>query len=245
MVDNASTQKLHRLAIESALQCQWDQALEYNKQLLATEPDNITCLNRMAKAYLELGKYDQAQKFYHEVLKLDPYNNIAQKNLQKASAFKKDGVIPHHTNGHAITISPSFFLEEPGLTKLVTLIKVAEPQRLLTLSPGLMVNLVARNRSISVTDLDHQYLGALPDDTSHHLLKLIKGGNKYQAYIKSIKTNKITLLIRETFRSKKFKNQASFLDGSKILSYSSDHIALLNNDGEDSEPAEETEEVVV
>lgn len=245
-VDDSSTLNLQRLAIQAALNCQWTQALEFNEQLIQVEPNNIECLNRMAKAYFELGKYQQAKKIYENVLNLDPYNPIAQKNLKKVSAFKKDGEI-NHSNGQMNSLSAAFFLQEPGITKSVTLIKVAEPSRLLTLSAGLMVNLVAKNRGISVTDSASHYLGVLPDDIAFHILKLMKGGNKYQAFIKSIKPNSLTIIVREVFRAKKFKNQASFLDDAKILSYSSDNLFIASNNDSDTsdESADNPEETTI
>lgn len=243
MADDSSTSNLHRQAINAALKCEWEQALLSNKQILEIEPENVDCLNRLAKAHIELGEYSEAKKIYQLVLSLDAYNTIAQKNLLRISAFKKDGIKSNHTA--PMSISPSFFLEEPGFTKLVVLIKLAEPQRILILSAGMMVNLVPKNRGISVTDMNNQYVGALPDDTSHHLLRLIKGGNKYTAYIKSIKASKVTILIREVFRSKKFKNQASFLDSSRPLTFSSDHLSLIANGNQDEEASDETEEIVV
>lgn len=234
MADDSSTPQLHRQAIQAALSCQWDEALRINELLIQDEPSNIECLNRMAKAYFELGKYSQAKKIYESVLEIDPYNPIAQKNLKRVAGFKKDGVASNG-NGHANTLSAEFFLQEPGITKSVTLIKVAEPQKLLTLSAGQIVNLVPKARGIVVSDYNNNYLGVLPDDTAHHLLKLINGGNKYQAFIKSLKPNSLIIIIREVFRSKKFKNQASFLDDAKILSYSSDNLSLLAaNDGQDA-----------
>lgn len=243
MVDSSSTQTLNRLAIDAALNQRWAEALEINKELNKLEPENIECLNRLAKAYFELGKYSQTKKIYQEVLKLDPYNTIAQKNLKKVSVFKKNAdpvSVDEASNGISHTpISPDLFLEEPGVTKVVTLVKVAEPQKLVMLSSGMNVNLVLKNRGICVTYGNNNYLGALPDDTSHHLLKLIKGGNKYMAIIKSIKYNSITLLLREVFRSKKFKNQASFIDGSRALTYSSDNISLFTGDNDDETPDED------
>lgn len=234
---------LVRLAIDAALKCKWEDALEYNNKIALSEPNNVECLNRLAKAYTELGKYSQAKKIYHQVLELDSYNTIAQKNLLRVSAFKKDN--PKDGSAHPVTLSPSFFLEEPGFTKSVSLIKLAEPQRLLILSAGSMVYLVPKNRGVSVTDMDNRYLGALPDDTAHHLLKLIKGGNKYQCFIKSVKSNRLTILIREVFRSKKFKNQASFLDNIKFLSFSSDHLSAITSGAEDVDTPDEGEEAVI
>jgi tetratricopeptide (TPR) repeat protein len=244
MVDDSSTSNLHRLAIDAALKCQWSEALEINKQIIKLEPENVDCLNRLAKAYMELGKYALAKKTYEDALKLDPYNTIAEKNIKKVASFKKNG-----TNGHAngldssqsMGLHPDFFLEEPGTTRMVNLIKCAEPAKLLTLSPGQVVNLVTKNKAVYITDGHNQYLGVLPDDTGFHLRKLISGGNKYMSLIKSIKSNGLTILIKEIYRSKKFKNQASFLDQAKVLNYSSDNIALLTKEMEDA-PDEEVED---
>lgn len=229
MVDPSDTSQLHRLAITAALSCEWQKALELNEQIIKLTPEDTDCLNRLAKAHLELGQYPKAKKAYEEVLRLDPYNSIAQKNLKKIDGFKANGKNPAIQN-HQTFLSASMFIEEPCTTKLVNLIKVAEPQKLLTLSPGQMVNLVVKNRGVSVTDSNSQYLGVLPDDVGFLIRRLMSGGNKYIALLKSVKSNGLTILIREVFRSKKFKNQASFLDEARILAYSSDNISLLPND---------------
>ncbi len=232
---------LHRLAIDAALNSNWNQALDLNLQIVKTEPDNTDCLNRLARAYMELHKYSEAKKIYQEVLKIDPYNSIAQKNLKKVATMEKNNNVKIDGQGDGVgmlPISPALFLEEPGITQLVTLIKVAEPQKLLSLSCGSMVNLVPKNRGITVADGRNNYLGVLPDDTAFHLLKLMKGGYKYQAIIKSVKPNSLTVFIREVFRSKKFRNQASFTDGQRIFSYSFEHVSLIRDEG--AEPAEES-----
>ena len=119
---------------------------------------------------------------------------------------------------------------------------MAEPQRLLVLSAGSLVNMVVKNRGISVTDQSNRYLGAMPDDVAHHILKLIKGGNKYQAFIRQIKPNGLTILVREVFRSKKFKNQASFLDETRLLTFSSDNISAYETGGKDSDEEMESDD---
>lgn len=233
ITSNSSTESLHSQAIEAALSCNWNKAEELNKKIIKEDPNNTACLNRLARALFELGKYSQAKKIYQTVLGIDPYNTIAQKNLKRAASFKKNEV-KHLDKKSASdthqTISPTLFLEEAGITKVVNLLKVAEPQKLSRLYPGALVNLVAKNRGISVTDSENNYLGVLADDIAHLLLKLIKGGNKYQALIKSVKTNGLSILIRETYRSRRFKNQPSFLDSSKAITYSSDNITLNYED---------------
>lgn len=242
MIDeNASSPQLHKQAINAAITCNWQTAIELNKQILEVEPNNTEVLNRLAKAMFETGSYSQAKKIYTQVLEIDPYNTIAEKNLKKAASLKKDSTV---SSSASMSLSPSMFLEEPGVTTLVSLVKIAEPQKLLKLSPGTVVTLVEKKRGVSVTDSHDVYLGAFPDDSAFHLLKLLKGGNKYMAIIKSIRPpSGLSVLVRETHRSKKFKNQASFLDESRIVAFSSENIPLvgerITDDGEDSGPSSE------
>lgn len=235
MVDDSSNSSLHRLAIIAALRCDWNQALHFNKKIIKSDPDNVDCLNRLGKAYLELGRLTLAKKALEHSLELDPYNTIAQKNLKKVATFKKNGQAKFDSgsDGQNNLVSADLFLEEPGTTRLVNLIKVAEPSKLMTLSPGQIAKLLIKVRRIYVVDTNNQYLGALPDDTGFHLRKLITGGNKYLAIVKSVKPNGLVILIREIFRSKKFKNQASFLEDTKVLTYSSDNISLLSKEVEE------------
>lgn len=241
-MDSSDTLTLQRQAIQAALSFNWDNCIKLNKKILDQNPDDTDCLNRLARAYFETGRFSQSRKYYSSVLEIDPYNSIAAKNLKKLSAFKKDTKI---SNGHAQTISPALFLEEPGVTTVVNLVKLAEPQKLSLLSPGLEVTLSFKNHKVAVVDGGNNYLGVLPDDTSHLLLKLLKGGNKYQSVIKSVKSNNLSILIRETCRSKKFKNQPSFIGDSKGLTFPSDHLSLSEAQAEVAEELAEAEESVV
>ncbi|MDP3973815.1 MAG: tetratricopeptide repeat protein [Candidatus Daviesbacteria bacterium] len=229
---------LNHKAIDAALDCKWEEALRINKQIIKLDPQNIDALNRQAKAYTELGKLNLAKKVYSEVLKVDPYNPIAQKNLKILRSFKSSGK-PHITNGD-MRLSPALFLQEPGKTKIVSLLKVAEPQKLSQIYCGMAVEMIVKNRKLTVADHEGNYLGVLPDDICHHLLRLLRGGNKYTLYIKSIRVNGLSVLIREIFRSKRFKNQASFLEGSSRI-HSNEILTAFDNE-EDNQIDEESEE---
>lgn len=240
-----SSNSLHHLAIEAALESRWADALKLNAQILVVDPNNVDALNRTARAHFEMGNLNQALKYYGQVIKNDPYNPIAQKNVKIIKSFKKvgDGLAPMHGNT-SITptrISPSMFLQEPGKTKVVNLLKVAEPQKLSLVYCGMAVEINIKNRGVTISDLSGKYLGVLPDDLSYQIIRLIKGGNKYEAVIKAVKVNGLTLLIRETFRSKKFRNQPSFLDNHNYQS--NDMLTSYSNlEGEDSSDEETSEE---
>lgn len=224
-------------AIEAALNSDWEIAIKLNKEIIKTEPQNIDALNRQAKAYMELGKPNLAKKYYSESLKFDPYNPIALKNLKIIKAFRGNG---REKSINKVRLSPALFLQEPGKTKVVNLLKVAEPQKLSKAFCGMKVEINIKGKKVTIIDENNNYLGILPDDISHHLIRLINGGNQYDFVIKSVKVNGLSIMVREIFRSKKFKNQPSFIESSS---------SVLNNDiltrvdeGEDIDGQDQMEE---
>lgn len=243
MDDTPPPSNLNQQAIYAALELRWDEAVKLNKQILKLDSLNIDALNRIAKAYIELGRCNLAKKFYNQVLESDPYNPIASKNLKIIKSFKTNGM-PHSPINGQIKLTPLLFLQEPGKTKIVHLLKVAEPQKLSSTYCGMQVEMVIKNRKVIIVDTEGGYLGVLPDDICHHLIRLIKGGNKFDLIIKSIRVNGLSVLIRETYRSKRFKNQPSFLESSSNI-VSTGMITALDSKDDSDEEAEETEEETV
>src|SRR3989338_8472663 len=118
--------------------------------------------------------------------------------LKLMKSFKSNGQPGIcRTNCHS-KLSASLFLQEPGKTKMVNLLKVAEPQKLSHAFCGMEVMMVIKNRKITIVDPSGNYLGVLPDDISHHLARLAKGGNKYELFIKSVRVNSLSVIIKET-----------------------------------------------
>jgi len=239
------SESLSQLAIDAALDCRWMDALKLNKKIIKFDSQNVDALARLARVYLEVGRINLAKKYYSEVIKIDPYNPIALKNLKIIKSFKstgpRNGII--HING-ASKLSATLFLQEPGKSKIVNLLKVAEPQKLSQSYCGMPVEMVIKNRKITIVDAQGNYLGVLPDDISHHLLKLLKGGNKYDLFIKSIKVNGLSILIKETFRSKRFKNQPSFLENSGATLKLTEIFTSLNQQNDELQSEETVEETV-
>ena len=235
---------LNEQAIDAALSSSWDIALKINKQTIKKDPQNVDALNRQARAYMELGKSSLAKKYYSEALKFDPYNPIAIKNLKIIKSFKSNNKENQtHLAGIAPKLSASLFLQEPGKTKIVSLLKVAEPQKLSMIYCGMPLEMVIKNRGITIVDANNNYLGVLPDDISHLILRLLRGGNKFGLFVKSIKVNGLSVLIKETYRSKRFKNQPSFLENHGPIINSTLLPALDSSDEEDEETSDEEAEV--
>lgn len=236
-----STTDLHKMAIDAALSSNWQQAIDLNLEILKEEPKSVEALNRLGRSYFEVGKLSEAKESFDESLANDPYNQIAAKFMKRIETCKKKGPRTQSTISHqAQQVDSDLFIEEPGKTKLIALLKIAEPQKLSLLSPGALVSLNIKNKVIVIADQDEEYLGVLPDDLSRHLVRLIHGGNKYQAIIKTVKINGLSILIRETYRSSRFKNQPSFLDNLNMAqTYSSDNIVILD---EEEDTGAETDE---
>jgi len=196
-------------AIKTALTGDWENAITLNKRLLSENPNDIDALNRLALAFTIVGKIKNAKATYKKVFVLDPLNTIAIKNLKrlKENNTKDDSpAVGYQINNN--------FLEETGKTKIVELINIAQPKVIETLRIGQLVNLCIKRSRIFVLE-NEQYVGVLPDDIGRRLIKFMRSGNKYEAYVKSASVHKVYVFIKETKRASKFKFQPSFVSTSE------------------------------
>ena len=198
-------ENLAQKAISAALKANWNDALELNKQVLKYDPKDVDALNRLARAYSELGKITKAKKTAQKVIGIDPHNTIATKALEKWKSLKEgEKEIPSR-------FSARVFLEEPGKTKIITLLHLGDCGKVIAnLDSGDEVMFKIGNHRISVCTVSKKYIGRLPDDVSVNLIKLIKMGNEYQAFIKSSKPQEVKIFVRETKRAKELADIPSF-----------------------------------
>ena len=193
-------------AIKSALAQNWKEAIRLNQDLIELKSDDVAALNRLAYAYLKSGNITSAKTVYKRVLKIDKYNPIALKNLKWLTNLTRKDI----SQDLSVTPSPTIFLEEPGKTKIVTLVYPAPVRTLCNVMTAQQVILHSRRHSIEIRNNKGDYLGALPDDLSHRLIKLIAAGNTYDAYVKNVEKNTVVVFIRELKRSKKYAQLSSF-----------------------------------
>jgi len=197
---------LKNQAIQTALTGDWQTAILLNKSLLSENPQDIDALNRLALAFSITGNLKEAKKTYLKVLEIDPLNPIALKNSKRL----KDKKIVAQTTKRITTLISNTFIEETGKTKVVELINITQPKIIESLRAGVMVELSIKRSKIFVLD-DKQYIGVLPDDIGRRLIKLMKSGNRYDAYIKCASVHKITVFIKEVKRCTRYKDQPSFI----------------------------------
>jgi tetratricopeptide (TPR) repeat protein len=209
-------------AIQTALVGDWNNAVNLNQQILVETPDDIDTLNRLAFAFLSLGQIKDAKNLYEKVLSLDMKNPIAIRNLKRLNDTKtKKSNIPLN----------NLFIEEPGKTKVIELLNVADKKVIAYLRSGERIELRIKRSKIFAIDSENQYIGMLPDDICQRLIKFMKAGNQYEAYIRTVDSNRACIFVRETKRIKKFRDQPSFVSMEKAkLSFKSNH-----DDEEESE----------
>ena len=145
-------------AIQTALQGNWQEAIAMNKTLLAEDPQNIDALNRLALAYAIVGKIKEAKLAYQKVVKIDPLNPIALRNLKKIKE-NKISATPNSTNPEI----NNKFLEEPGKTKVVELVNIAQPKIVESLRTGVSLEIYIKRLNLFALE-GTLYIGVLPDD---------------------------------------------------------------------------------
>jgi len=191
-------------AIHATLQGNWDQAITLNLELLKENPKDVESLNRLAFAYSALGKNKEAKETYEKVLHLDELNLIALRNLKRLEGMGKKAA------PQVFHLDNTMFLEEVGKTKVISLVNPAPSKILKGLQVGQPVELHIKRSKLFVLDENKEFLGMLPDNISHRLIKFMSGGNTYEAYIRATDEHSLSIFVRETKRTARYKHQPSF-----------------------------------
>lgn len=182
-------------AITLAMQSRWKEAVDVNKSLIESFPQDTDAYNRLGKAYLELGDYPQAESAYKKAVELDPYNVIAKKNLSRLPYLNRmTGEL-----GDIHKADPQHFVEETGKSRLLNLYRPAQGEVLATLLAGDTVNLKVDGSTVVIEDSRGTYLGMVEPKHGRRLVDLIKGGNKYSAAVVSSSNASVSIIIREAY----------------------------------------------
>ena len=134
------------MAIAFAIDGDWEKAVSANKDILRIYPKDTEALNRLGKAFLELGMYADSLSTFSSVLEISPSNTIAQKNLMRVKSLEKNDKVP---NGKK-SLHPELFIEDTGKSTLVSLDCTDQKEILSNTSPGDELILARSQRSILV-----------------------------------------------------------------------------------------------
>lgn len=196
---------LNNQAIQAAINGDWATAITLNSELSKKYPEEAEILNRLAKAYVESADLSKAKSAYRSALKVDPYNHIAKKNLEKLSTANESDL--HRMSGSAI--SPNMFLEEPGKTAIAEVTDLAMGKVVSTLKIGDKLRFEVNGNTITLISPLAKRVGKLEETTAQIVTSAVRVGSKFDFIVKSVELNKnsenlkVTVFIRETLHSSK------------------------------------------
>ena len=227
---------LAKQAIEAALTGNWKEAVKINLSILKHDPRDIESLNRLGRAFMEIGQKSKAENAYKKVLRLDKFNTIATRNLGllKTSRFNRQA--SSNKSSHPQTM----FLEEPGVTKTVQPIRPGDAKVISRLHPGDPVRVVVRQHNVVAITTSNEYLARFPDDLASRLRTFIQAGNTYTAFIRSV--DPLRIFVRETHRATKYQSTPSFPLTEKLSYAAFTPPELIHEEKPDVSATEEQEE---
>ncbi len=199
---------LSRDAISLALKGEWERAAEVNRAILELFEGDVEAMNRLGKALMELGHYEEARQVLDRVVLIAPYNNIAKKNLARLTCL--EGSPAAAKQARKASGAPQLFIEESGKSGTTVLRKTAFTETIARIAPSDAASLVVENNAINVYTRDGEYVGQVEPKLGQRLIRLMYGGNKYEAAIIGVNGNEVSVIIRETFRHYSLRSVCSF-----------------------------------
>ena len=239
--------QLAEAAIAHATRGEWEEAVIANRELLELGPD-IDANNRLGKALAELGRHSEALEAYEQALERDATNRIAQRNIERLRllmAAKRPTVNGKRRPEKA---PATLFIEEMGKTGRARLINLASPRVLAPLSAGDAITLEVDGDDL-VARVGKASVGSVEPRVAARLLKLIAGGNRYDAAITTIHEagGEVLIMIREVFTHPANFGKVSFptqgASSPGIRPYMKGSAVRYDDEDEVEEADEDSEEV--
>jgi tetratricopeptide (TPR) repeat protein len=245
---NRQRRQLAEQAIGLATRGDWEGAVQANQGLLDLGPDT-DAYNRLGKALAELGRHAEALDAYQQALARDATNRIAERNVERLRVLAGTQAAARAaaaSDGKAEKAKAAVFIEEMGKTGHARLFNIAGRDELAPLSPGDQVMLRPDGDHLLayVGDIE---IGQVEPRVGSRLVKLIAGGNRYDAAITILSREDVRIIIRETFSHAANFGKVSFpgssTRGSDVRPYLKGS-ALRYDDEEESEELDEDQEEV-
>jgi len=205
-------QKNRRQIVEearrAALDGNWDDAIEINKNLLERDPKDSAAYNRLGRAYLEKQDYATAYEAYSDALKSDPANLISRRNLQRLERLRA-GTAPADAPA---TVFPRtlVFIEEVGKTWVDELVNPAPLNELAEIYAGQKLELVPDGQRLAVHDASGRRIGEIEAKTAERVMQLMTAGNIYEVYALGPSAASIRVILREVHHDPSLVGQISF-----------------------------------
>ncbi len=196
-------------AVVHAMAGHWEKAAQSNAEALRVAPNDAESHNRLAKALIELGRYGEARGAAESALRLRPGNTIARRHLDRIAQLSANGAA-HRGPAKAPSARPGAFIADRARSTVTMLRDQAPASALATVSPGDTLTLSVQATRVNVSTVDGRSLGNLEVRLAQHLVRLIQGGNRYEAAAAKVTPGAVAIVVREAYRSPKQANLVSF-----------------------------------
>jgi len=210
-------QRLSKEAIDLALQGKWEEAEALNRDIIEKFPSDVEAYNRLGRALTESGDFDGAKEAYLKALELAPENAIAKKNLARLTSLSESMATlkstPQKTSASKAQtrrVALDLFVTEVGKAGVVNLHSVAPIKVLAKMGFGDQVRLEAKKQRLIVTSESKEYLGEVEPRQGLRLIKLMRGGNRYDAAILNVEEDKVQVIIKEIYQHPRQVGHPSF-----------------------------------
>ena len=200
---------LDREAVDLALKGEWDRAAQVNRAILELFSEDVEAMNRLAKALIETGSYEEASHVLDRLGEVAPHNNIARKNRARLEQMRSSSVATARQARRAKG-APQLFIGESGKSTTTVLRQTPRGLSSALISAGDPATLRLEHHSLNVYSDGGQFLGHVDPRLAHRLSRLIEGGNTYEAAITGIHDDGISIIIHETHRDRSLLHVASF-----------------------------------
>ena len=215
-------ERLHRQlsqkAVELAVQGRWEEAEMVNQDIIERFAADVEAYNRLGRALIELGDLVRSKEAYAKALELAPDNTIAKKNLSRikfgislsqSTAVTESGESRVETKSSSKTIlalAPDLFVTEMGKAGVAKLHNMASRDVLersegfARLIVGDRVQLRVEGQRLIVESEQGEYVGEVEPKHALRLIKLIKGGNRYDTAILKVGDDDLSVIIKEVYQ---------------------------------------------
>ena len=199
-------QQRSKEAIDLAMQARWQEAVDVNKEIIESFPEDVDAFNRLGRAYMELGNYAQAKEAYRQSVKLDKYNAIANRNIRRLNDLKES----EKTEVETDKVEPQQFIEEIGKAGVVALQDLAPKEKRARTVAGDKAVIKVDGLYLVVENGRGEYLGKVEPKHAQRLVRLMLGGNRYLAVVVKSTADNMTVMVRETYQHPSQAGKLSF-----------------------------------
>ena len=226
-------------ATQLALKGEWKKAITANKQILSMNKSDVSALNRIGKAQLELGKLKDSKKSYTKALQIDPLNAIARRNLKELEQMKDAKTLQgkKQNTSNLEKLVRNEILIQTASRSAEFIIDKPNSRAIQNLVPGTELAITTSTNGIEITNTKKVSLGSIEPRSSIRLKTCIDGGSKFEVIFKENFENTGIIQILETHRDPSVILETPFIhsivesERSKILAdvmlYSEDENAEL------------------